>query len=169
MFVVIEGPDGSGKSTLIENLRGDQTKAYFVILRASRYPPDGRGYPYVYAARELARDFIYPVICDRFHPISESVYAPVLRGGDEWNLRTILFDLETVDLIVYCRPPAKTIHEGVKQNKQLAGVVEKTDDLIDRYDRLMDHLMREGHKVLTYDWTVDPPDKVANAIFRKRT
>lgn len=167
MLVIIEGTDGSGKTTLIENLR-NSTKRYFAIIRASTYPPDGRGRPYMKAANEFHNLYPGDVILDRYHAISENIYGPLLRGTIPQTIETIMFDLLEVDLIVYCRPPAHIIRKTVLQNTQMEGVIEKTNTLIERYDDFMDKLRVKGKNVLHYDWTDQPLSVVSNVAFGRQ-
>jgi thymidylate kinase len=167
-LIVIEGPDGAGKTTLIEALRGNSTK-YFAILRASGYPQTAEGRPthgteFMNAARIFA-DAMGPihVVCDRFHAISENVYGPVLRKRTPELVSSIVQRLLGVDFLIYCRPPMDRIWANLKKNEQMEGVNEKTDLIVQAYDELMDKLAaRRG--LIRYDYTVDSIDKLRNLI-----
>lgn len=163
MLIVVEGPDGSGKTTLIENLR-HTSKRYFGIARMQG-PPN--------SLDDLLRALNWlghssksslPIICDRHPLISERIYGPLLRGTDyvekgiPGNGRILR---ALVDRVIYCRPPNKVILEGVRKEKQLEGVVNHTVKLIDLYDREMAELRMFSIPVLSYDWTLP----VANEVF----
>jgi len=114
MIILIEGPDGSGKSTLIDGLIPLLPKPR--IKLNFRYPHEesveenlayARG-EYESTIRNLFKELksTHSIICDRFH-LGEYVYGPVMRnypGHSALNtLRRIewtLLGLEEVKLIV---------------------------------------------------------------------
>jgi thymidylate kinase len=158
-LIVIEGPDGAGKTTLIEQLRANSTR-YFAILRASGPPVDKDGRPsagveFMTAAKIFADEFEpFSVICDRFHTISENVYGPLFsRRSSPEPIALIAHNLRAVNFLIYCRPPVSVILENIKSNEQMEGVNEKTLDIITTYDRLMAELSNE-RQIYRYDYTV---------------
>lgn len=166
-LVIIEGPDGAGKTTLIESLRDNSTR-YFAILRASGPPIDvdgspSYGYAYMMLARQFAKSFPFPVVCDRFHAISENVYGPLLRGRKCEDLETIRVQLRGAK-VVYCRPPLRRILANVQVHKQMAGVIEQTEALVSAYDALMEKISYDI-EVFTYDYKLDSIDVLRKAIF----
>jgi hypothetical protein len=153
--IVVEGCDGSGKTTLIEQARGNQKDRYFVTLRASRYQPTLKtAFQYLSWIRHQTD---LDLVLDRFHFISDRVYGPILRNEDVFADIPISFGLEKVAAIVYCRPPTPIIIENSKKGVQLEGVAERVSKLVDKYDFLMDALALKGHRVFTYDYTGDDP------------
>jgi hypothetical protein len=169
MLVVVEGADGSGKSTLISQLRRNAWRQYCVVVSASR-PWDGvaNHHQFVQAVTRL-KSVIAPghVICDRFHLISEAVYAPIIRGespfGEDvptnWGR-----ELTGIDLIVHCRPSYATALANLEKNPQMRGVQESLVDLMGRYDQLME-LLRLIKPYQRYNYEKDPLTTVTNRIF----
>lgn len=158
-IIIVEGVDGSGKTTLIKNLR-EQTKTYFWVASSSRRPQ---------TVIQL-RDAVHwlgqssylklPVVCDRYPVISEEVYGPILRDGSLLNQlgQRELGDVTeflsfAVDRIIYCRPPFEAIKENLDKNKQMDGVLDKLPKLLKRYDDLMDSLRDDNIFVYHYDYT----------------
>lgn len=152
-IIVVEGCDGSGKTTLVEKAREGQRERYFVIVRASRYPPNlqtaFKYLQWIKHQREL------DLVLDRIHFISDRIYGPILRNEDLFGSMPIDFGIQEVGAIVYCRPPTEKIRENVAKLPQMKGVAEKLDDLIRMYDVHMEFLRGKGFKILTYDYTVD--------------
>jgi hypothetical protein len=157
-LVIVEGPDGSGKSTLIERLRRESKRHFLVIHRAN--PPRTRAD--LAGAADLLTAASYSevdVICDRHPFISEPIYGLTLRGASLLEglfspgaVRATLCD--TVGRIIYCRPPIESIVECAKNREQLAGVHEKILTLIEAYDEMFSRIRLENLvPTLYYDWT----------------
>lgn len=158
-IIIVEGVDGSGKTTLIRTLR-EYSSVYFWIASSSRRPQ---------TILQL-RDAIHwlgqcsylklPIICDRYPVISEEVYGPVMRDGSLLNQlgQRELGDVTEflsfqVDRIIYCRPPIEVIKENLKKNKQMDGVIERLPKLLQRYDDLMNSLRDDNIFVQHFDYT----------------
>jgi hypothetical protein len=168
-LIVVEGADGSGKTTLIRNLR-QYSSQYFFVLNASGPP---RNVVDLTGAVSLVGSHVYRslrVICDRHPLISGPIYGPILRDQDltidlPWSkyappgekTPTVRESIETelkrtVERIIYCRPPIDIILEHVKIEQQLEGVIEGVEKLVEAYDQSMKRLGKVL-PVLRYDWT----------------
>ena len=88
-IIVLEGPDGSGKTTLAKMLVDEYGFAY----RHLTYRFKDRMHLYHWAALELCLKDAEtgPVVLDRWWP-SEIVYADVFRGGSKWPLWPRMLD-----------------------------------------------------------------------------
>lgn len=145
-LIVVEGVDGSGKSTLMENARLEITKRYFIQVRHSCRPLSIAHLNNLLSVVEHARDYV-DVMLDRHPLISEPIYAGLLRPGtdltihaDRWKTfedRAVHL-AHTVERIIYCRPSLEAVKRNVSVNPQLFGVVDKIDALYECYDRAMD-------------------------------
>lgn len=156
MIVVVEGPDGAGKSTLIDNLRV-QSKRHFVALRRSGPPDHPAEITSVINWINTMRDGLVPLICDRHPLISEPIYGMTLRGSNILSNVYSVEDLKSmfkyIDRVIYCRPPDRTILSKMHENAQLKGVTEHIEKIIDLYDKTMMLLEEWGVRVIAYDWT----------------
>lgn len=156
-LIVVEGPDGAGKTTLIRNLR-NSTKRHFLTLHRSGPPGTiANVRAYLELTRHAARSDL-PVICDRHPLISEPIYGQVLRGHnliEQHFSNEFVGDLlrDDVDRIIYCRPRSATIRESLKKEKQLDGIPEHIDRIIKAYDYYIQHL-EEDFRIPTiyYSW-----------------
>jgi hypothetical protein len=157
-IIVVEGVDGAGKSTLIANLRAVSDR-YFWILRASGPPSSAQEV-------ELAIDKIDELgngapslnwVFDRHPLISEPIYGRVLRGKshlDGMASKVYRERIASINKIIYCRPPFKTVLDGVQIENQLAGVHERIRELYDAYDEAIDFMrIHLRVPIITYDWT----------------
>ena len=151
-MIILEGPDGSGKTTVIERL-GYERRA-FKALRGGVGESERGNWgaqdpaPIAYARQILAA---HPrVAFDRFH-LSETIYGPILRQGsgisdEEVVVLERLLKARGVTTIL-CLPPAvDTLRNVVKEGRerpayQTLGFLRKSylawerlRDATDRYD-----------------------------------
>lgn len=155
MMVIVEGPDGSGKSRLARALRRERRHALVKHWGPVEHP--------------LAqyRDFITStaekdtVICDRFWP-SEYAYGRVLRGEDRLGrpgareLERLATDHHRV-VLVTCLPPLEVVEENIAsraEGSDMDGVAGRIKEIYDAYATYPTALPRLWH-----DYT-DPDDAV---------
>lgn len=170
-IVIVEGPDGAGKTTLISNLR-KATKRHFITLSRNGRPrkPDDLllSIPWIAQCPEGV-----DLVCDRHPLISEWIYGPHVRGEDPY-VASVYSPASSIDLlgrtvgrIIYCRPPLKTIFDGVRMEEQMGGVNESISKIVTLYDQTMNNLRYADIKVLYYDWTFASrvPDNLEQLFF----
>lgn len=156
--IVVEGVDGSGKTTLMDNLRlANGPRRYYTLIRHSGRPLKIRDVKDFLGSLTVSYGMLR--IIDRHPFISEPIYGPILRGVDmtgDWSEdRKIQVLKNTVDRIIYCRPPLPRIVQNLDNNPQLSGVKERITSLVTAYDRMMNILIHEGIRVIEYDFTSD--------------
>src|SRR5690349_6611976 len=118
--VVVEGMDGSGKTTLIERLT--RQFHYLSMVPGGRRPNITEWWQDQLKPNETE----YVPIHDRFF-YSELVYGKVLRGRIEGSmdlLSSVDKHLRTYCLLIYCRPPDRVIERSLKEtgSTQMEGV-----------------------------------------------
>ncbi len=118
-MIIVEGPDGSGKSTLITNLGLERKRLKSIRggVGGTRFNGTGDGVAgwggddpalKAYCAKVLGFGPAAPIAFDRFH-LSEVVYGPILRhvqeisDGDLEFLAAFLRDRHVK--VVMCMPP----------------------------------------------------------------
>ena len=81
MICVFEGPDGSGKSTLVAELARQFGEERTSVWCRGPFPEDGNPWTeYFHPLSGLYPSADWLVVMDRWH-IGELVYGPLLRGG----------------------------------------------------------------------------------------
>jgi thymidylate kinase len=124
-LIIIEGVDGTGKSTLIEGLR---RKGIYDYLFNYSYPKEptieecgafakGEYFGSIKIFKQLIeQDKV--IVCDRFH-LGEFAYGPVMRQYPEWFARKIIVDTE------------KTIEDfGINFNKIVLIILHSSPETI---------------------------------------
>jgi hypothetical protein len=156
-MLIIEGPDGSGKTTLAIFLH---TLTRLPVHHAGGPPRDKQEF--------LDRvDYIKNNkggIFDRFPPISEYVYGG-LRSNPLFSDSELLDLQRSVEkwIIVYCRPPllvikgnalAQSAERPHKNSNHLEMIKANILWIVEQYDAVFKHLESEGDQlIIRYDYT----------------
>ena len=158
-LIIVEGVDGSGKTTLIQNFRQVASRLCWLLFRSG--PPQGTE-DLVDTVRYIERSSLFsvPLIVDRHPLISETIYGPIVRGKslieDYWTRdRALQRVVDTAVRVIHCRPPMEDIEKLARREKQMPGVLDNLWILYQAYDQTMASLARSGATVVTYDWTRD--------------
>jgi hypothetical protein len=155
--IIVEGPDGAGKTTLIGRLCQDLG----LIKRGKFVKSNGDGS----GTNDLFGDAYVDVvnqpdmgmmIYDRHPMISEYVYGPIVRGNLPPDFCTpqahaTLRLMAKQVLVVWCLPPLNAVKDNVMDDGEQMNGVQKNIDAIHQ----MYHTMRvwwPGESV-TYDYT----------------
>lgn len=160
-MIIVEGPDGAGKTTLIAKIREaypDLDVAPRVVSKETKALTDMQDW----VNQNLNEGFQYRLF-DRHRLISEFVYGPVLRanmqhpGFDDpswvyWSLRKF-YHLDPV--IIYCLPPFNAVQFNVNQGDDNIAVQDSIKAIYAGYAHRMALDIIAGRTVLHYDYTVD--------------
>lgn len=117
-MIVVEGPDGAGKSTLVSRLKEDL--ALEQIPRAVNSDAQ-YGAPLDRWVEETQARMAEGVICDRHQLISHLMYGPTMRRtlyGDFQNAQWLANQLERFwgsrPIVIVCLPPLETIKANLE-------------------------------------------------------
>lgn len=159
---MIEGPDGSGKTTLAEAL---VAKGYgYQKFGPPEYEPVDY---YLDALKKKAKEGV-PVVLDRAHP-SSFVYGVIFRGMDDlspfehWQVDGFLMAHNTV--LVYARPDKDTVEKVLESrpkrdaDAEVFEVPEAREAIRSLYDHYMQNMA--SLPMLVYDFTQEDACELA--------
>ena len=159
----VEGPDGSGKSTLVDQLG--------LLLKCTKMRTQDPPRSWGECLRRINQRVAPGLVCDRSSGlISELVYGPVLRGGTvapESVVWDVVQSLVHAVVFVYCRPGQKSLQPTFRRGEDplhVRAVTRKSRALVEQYDRVMAKLSSMGARVIRYDWTYQSPEEVARCV-----
>lgn len=152
-MIIVEGPDGAGKSTLIQRLKAENPELQLAPRACTSLGGPLRGNHLL----EWLIDYgaVYGYIYDRHPCISGAVYGAV-RGDPPdaslWGrLSGLTREINENARVIYCRPPRHEIIKAVNDTAQLEGVSRQIHSIIDAYDAIMGVMIAHER----YDWTKD--------------
>lgn len=141
-MLIVEGPDGAGKTTLVNSLC-----SFFELEVRPRSSTSDHG-PVGELGDWIDRDFtsnVHVGVYDRHPLISETIYGPLIRPsqsdllgmGPVEDLFEMLYSTSPL-LIIYCLPPVAAVRVNVAKTHEattahLEGVLKYTDALYDLY------------------------------------
>lgn len=157
-MIILEGPDGAGKTTLISKLLStvEGVKQHARAASSTGGPVDDI---FEWAVEDVASWRTQPFsIYDRHPFISELIYGPTVRdyldpkfrSPMSYQLREEFYDRA---LVVICLPDKEIARGNLGVNDQMSGVVENFDSIWHQYNNLRITLSRANRRVFWYDYT----------------
>jgi hypothetical protein len=176
MLIIVEGPDGSGKSTLIKRIKSlPGLPQLWCLSSASRYRDQFLLGDFLGWLRQRPSDV--RLLFDRFPLISECVYGPILRGslwgrpltdsamsGRDMMIENHLKELDPEPLIIYTRVPIENLRESIQQEPQLDGVISQLDLIYAEYERMMTRLSTTFKVMLVDPFSPHSTDRCLNRL-----
>lgn len=152
-MIIVEGPDGAGKSTLVSSLVADlmvdvgkrATKNrdnLFEVTRQDTYT----------ALAKAVKGHKKPLIWDRMF-FSEMVYAPAVGRPCEFSIEEQVFVRKVLGAIscpvIMCRPSLNVVEDNVLKAEQMKGVKENIRLIYNSYGSVAEDMPW----LLWYDYT----------------
>lgn len=153
-MIILEGPDGGGKTTLLERL----CKEYPSIARHERASEGIKGPVadlYDWAHNDVWSWHKQPLSFYDRHPlISEYIYGPVVRGGLDARFHTTPLRRRVASraLVIVCLPPLQTVRRSVSADRDMPGVTTHIDTIWHAYASLR-ATWSCSTNLITYDYT----------------
>jgi len=152
-MIVVEGPDGAGKSTLIKAL-----EEHFNV-KATHFGSRPVGMQAIYERVQKSLDC---KILDRWSPISQQVYGAI--RGEAHSIDILDSYVHRHDpLVIYCRPPRVQLMENKmrclqvdkqhKSEEHCETVSRNFEKIIDLYDKVISKLRSRKITIYEFDYT----------------
>lgn len=177
-MIVVEGPDGAGKTSLLSHLQ----QAFPHIDTHARFSTSVGG-PVSSLDTRVALDMRTrndraPMFYDRHPFISEFVYGPIVRDEikdhlDAPDMLLLRKDFFAQSLIIVCLPAIETVFRNINQDpdNQMPGVLPNIVPIYEAYNSLLRY--RAFHTMIWYDYeqhdTKFVEDRVQAYYERKKT
>jgi len=158
-MLIVEGPDGAGKTTLIQALQHELGLpiAPRVVSKDAEAMVDLPAW----VEMNLSEGFQHRIF-DRHRLISEPVYGPILRHDQEAGFD----DIETMQrwmfkfynlqpIIIYCIPPLDTVLKNIAGDIENQVVWDHIRGIYSAYVARAAIDCRAGRNVFIYDYTQD--------------
>lgn len=119
-MIIVEGPDGAGKTTLIKQLqeRYNLPVAPRVVNKDTEAMVDLKTW-----VEDNVTEGFQDMIFDRHRLISEPIYGPIIRGAVEPGFEDLTWMLVQMSrfyackpVIIYCLPPLEVIKENLEHD-----------------------------------------------------
>lgn len=160
----VEGPDGSGKSTLVRYLSGSP-RGLEVL------PTEGPARSWSECLSRVNRRVRPGIVCDRSSGlVSELVYGPIVRGRalvDEKQIWSVVGSILHAVTFVYCCTPLDHLRHSPREGEDVDHVMsvdEKMEEIYHAYRGIMAKISAMGGRVLSYDYTVNRPSDVSPCV-----
>lgn len=136
-MLIIEGPDGSGKTTLVEALQEefDLPVSPRVVSKDAEAMVDLRDW----VDQNLNLGF-QRMIFDRHRLISEPIYGPILRQKQElgfdsmhWFGPRLAWFYQIKPIIIYCLPPLHIVENNLRDDQDNLRVAPHTHAIYSAY------------------------------------
>lgn len=169
-MIIVEGPDGAGKSTLIKRMADalDLPIAPRVVSKTAEALVDLK----VWVEENLNQGF-QPMIYDRHRLISEPIYGPILRKEQERGFSDFNWLQRQLDglyyhvqpFIIYCLPPLTTVKANLRDDFDNVVVAGHIDQIYSAYiaRAALDYTLAQLN-IVAYDYTADGNGSVAQTI-----
>lgn len=156
-MIIVEGPDGAGKSTLVKQLclDLDLTVGERAVKNRDELWKSTRQDTYTALSEAVGGN--QPVkVWDRLF-FSEFVYHRVVGRECEFTLQDEVLIRKVLNAlvcpIIFCLPPFPAVKENVLKDKQMDGVVDNIVEIYDKYVTMMKALEFLGpHRVMHYNY-----------------
>lgn len=161
--MIVEGPDGAGKTTLISELLKFQSTPSIPdpLFTLHERACSSTGGPVADLSAWVTEDMHTighhaPSIYDRHPIISEPIYGPLTRGYVKGRFKihgwtsVMAGRLQARTFTVFCMPSLATVQENIHKADQMHGVTENILDIYMEYQYLIHNW--DGPKMV-YDYT----------------
>jgi hypothetical protein len=165
-MLIVEGPDGAGKTTLVQKLMADTSwpLAEKVVQSDTTHDIDLQHW----VNDNLAKGF-HRTIYDRHRLISEPIYGPVLRSqqapgfGELAWLSEAQFRFHHIDpIIIWCLPPHDEVWSNVQDDEDNEVVADHIEQIYWLYHNAA---AQWPGKLMVWNYTITNYDTLISAVW----
>lgn len=168
LVIIVEGPDGAGKSSLVSKLHHDLGNPVHERACTSEGGPVKELAQWVNSDLLAWRRRDVPVsIYDRHPVISEFIYGPIVRGEftdpemSNIYMRRQVKMVATRSFTVFCLPPLATVIQNLGDNEHMGGVAEHIREIYAGYQAMAIHWSGQS---IVYDYKRDSYEMLLSLI-----
>ncbi len=151
MLVFIEGPDGSGKSTLIKQL-----SEKYIVSRVPRAAEESTVWNFF---KRCPKDIT--ILFDR-SPITEVVYRTVDKNPAKFSYLSLLGWLRR-NKVIFCNN-IKAFENAITRGEDNITDKKQHSEIAHTYQTIVNMLRSEGYQIMDYDWQEQTLDDVIKFI-----
>ena len=169
-MIIVEGPDGAGKTTLIKSLH--ELTGFSVAPRVV-----GQNTEAMIDLKEWVENNLdlgpHDAIYDRYRLISEFIYGPVLRKTQQpgftdidWVLHNLYRMYDALDpIVIYCLPPLDEVVENLNGDPDNVRVVDHIEQIYTAYlnRASLDSIFRPTRTII-HDYTYTFPGETEGFV-----
>lgn len=141
MIVFVEGADGSGKSTLVSQLKYHYPTLTITRESQSKYKSIWSGFNYASSGKVFVADRCF---------ISDYVYRLHDLAKGDYNMMEMLRLLKG-NAVIYCKTDTQ-FEDSLLRGEDNITNKDDAEDIRNLYDVMMRILLKEGIPVMCYDW-----------------
>lgn len=167
-MIIVEGPDGAGKTTLIKELV--KVTGLPVAPRVVSKDTEALVDLPTWVDDNLQAGF-QNLIFDRHRLISEPIYGPILRVEQQEGFSSFSRVVDWVfkfynlnPIIIYCLPPLSEVRKNLKDDQDNKAVVGRIDSIYAAYVAKAANDLRHSSRVFYYDYTAHDAMSLAFAV-----
>lgn len=165
--VIIEGPDGSGKSRLVRFFNEKLGFPLHPRASTSKEGPVKNLAAWVTSDVRSWRLALTPTVYDRHPVMSEYIYGPLCRGKAQpgftdspWLSAQRLLLYENA-LVIWCLPPLSAVQVHVSKDRDMPGVAENIEAIHKAY---VEMARSWGGLAVVYDFTLQTHEEFHDSI-----
>lgn len=167
-MIVFEGPDGAGKTTLMEELTSQLQIPKAPRASTSEGGPVENLFQWAWNDVRSWGSTSFVQAYDRHPLVSEYIYGPICRGYtdpafDSFHAHKLRKYFQHLSFVIFCLPPLDEVTKNVQAAPQMPGVESNISRI---YKGYQETIFRWEGAFVIYDYTAVNADLVKGSIIQ---